>query len=45
MMKKETNPMPGRKYVGVYTQKVRIMMSQVMTFSSILQASSEIEQY
>ncbi|WP_237458422.1 helicase-related protein [Pontibacillus yanchengensis] len=39
----ETKPMPGRKYVGVYTQKVRIMMSQVMTFSSILQASSEIE--
>lgn len=39
----ETQPMPGRKYVGVYTQKVRLMMSQVMTFSSILQASSEIE--
>jgi hypothetical protein len=41
---KETGkPMPGRKYVGVYTQTVRIMMSQVMTFSSILQSSNEIE--
>ena len=36
-------PMPGRKYVGVYTQNVRIMMSQVMTFSSILQSAKEIE--
>lgn len=35
-------PMPGRKYVGVYTTTVRIMMSQVMTFSSILQSSTEI---
>lgn len=37
-------PMPGRKYVGIYTQTVRIMMSQVMTFSSILQSANEIEQ-
>lgn len=35
-------PMPGRKYVGVYTQTVRLMMSQVMTFSAILQATNEI---
>ncbi|MEH7537436.1 helicase-related protein [Bacillus toyonensis] len=35
-------PMPGRKYIGVYTTTVRIMMSQVMTFSAILQATSEI---
>ncbi|MFK2827123.1 helicase-related protein [Bacillus sp. B190/17] len=40
---KETGkPMPGRKYVGIYTQTVRIMMSQVMTFSSILQSVVEI---
>lgn len=38
------NPMPGRKYVGVYTQTVRIMMSQVMSFSSILQSMNEIEE-
>lgn len=36
-------PMPGRKYVGVYTTTVRIMMSQVMTFSSIIQSTSEIK--
>ncbi|WP_349346368.1 helicase-related protein [Priestia megaterium] len=37
-------PMPGRKYVGVYTTTVRIMMSQVMTFSSILQSTTEIDE-
>ncbi len=37
-------PMPGRKYVGVYTSSVRIMMAQVMTFSSILQSAAEIEE-
>jgi hypothetical protein len=37
-------PMPGRKYVGVYTTTVRIMMSQVMTFSSILQSTAEIKE-
>ncbi|EIJ81799.1 helicase domain protein [Bacillus methanolicus PB1] len=37
-------PMPGRKYVGVYTQTVRIMMSQVMTFSSILQSAVEMDE-
>ncbi|WP_054956760.1 helicase-related protein [Paenibacillus dakarensis] len=35
--------MPGRKYVGVYTTTVRIMMAQVMTFSAISQAVLEIE--
>jgi hypothetical protein len=37
-------PMPGRKYVGVYTTTVRIMMSQVMAFSSILQATAEMKE-
>ncbi|UZD48718.1 DEAD/DEAH box helicase [Peribacillus frigoritolerans] len=42
---KETGkPMPGRKYVGVYTTTVRIMMSQVMAFSSILQSTGEINE-
>ncbi|TCP25637.1 helicase-like protein [Scopulibacillus darangshiensis] len=42
---KETGkPMPGRKYVGVYTTSVRIMMSQVMAFSSILQSTAEINE-
>ncbi len=35
--------MPGRKYVGVYTNSVKIMMSQVMTFSAIIQSAAEIE--
>lgn len=35
--------MPGRKYVGVYTQTVRIMMAQVMTFSAIIQSLNEIK--
>ncbi|WP_075983678.1 helicase-related protein [Bacillus massilinigeriensis] len=30
-------PMPGRKYVGVFTSRVRILMAQVMTYSAILQ--------
>ncbi|WCN39176.1 helicase-related protein [Aneurinibacillus uraniidurans] len=42
--KENGKPMPGRKYVGVYTTTVRIMMSQVMTFSSILQSSTEINE-
>lgn len=41
---KTGKPMPGRKYVGVYTQSVRIMMSQVMTYSSILQSTKEIKE-
>jgi len=35
-------PMPGRKYVGVYPSTVRLMMAQVMVFSSILQGVTEI---
>lgn len=42
--KNSGRPMPGRKYVGVYTTTVRLMMSQVMTFSSILQSASEIKE-
>ncbi|MEH7590423.1 helicase-related protein [Priestia megaterium] len=30
-------PMPGRKYIGVFTSRVRILMAQVMTYSAILQ--------
>lgn len=28
---------PGRKYLGVFTSRVRILMAQVMTYSAILQ--------
>ncbi|MEI4769800.1 helicase-related protein [Psychrobacillus sp. FJAT-51614] len=31
------NPKPGRKYIGVFTSRVRILMAQVMTYSAILQ--------
>jgi hypothetical protein len=40
----EGKPMPGRKYVGVYSTTVRIMMAQVMAFSSILQSTTEIKE-
>lgn len=30
-------PKPGRKYVGVFTSRVQILMAQVMTYSAILQ--------
>lgn len=30
-------PKPGRKYLGVFTSRVRILMAQVMTYSAILQ--------
>jgi len=30
-------PKPGRKYMGVFTSRVRILMAQVMTYSAILQ--------
>jgi hypothetical protein len=33
----EGYPMPGRKYVGVFTSRVRILMAQVMAYSAILQ--------
>ncbi|PGS54244.1 helicase-related protein [Bacillus sp. AFS041924] len=39
-----SKPKPGRKYIGVYTTTVRIMMSQVMAFSSILQSTAEINE-
>lgn len=42
---KETGKlMPGRKYVGVYTTTVRIMMAQVMAFSAIAQAALEMKE-
>lgn len=41
---KDGKPMPGRKYVGVYSTTVRIMMAQVMAFSSILQSTTEINE-
>lgn len=31
------DPMPGRKYAGVFASRVRILMAQVMTYSAILQ--------
>lgn len=31
------DPMPGRKYVGVFTSRVKILMAQVMTYAAILQ--------
>ncbi|MDQ0481081.1 helicase-related protein [Guptibacillus hwajinpoensis] len=34
---KNGKPMPGRKYIGVLTSRVRILMAQVMTYSAILQ--------
>lgn len=34
---KDGKPMPGRKYLGVFTSRVRILMAQVMTYSAILQ--------
>ncbi len=30
-------PKPGRKYIGVFPSKVRILMAQVMTYSALLQ--------
>ncbi|MDF2012300.1 helicase-related protein [Priestia megaterium] len=30
-------PMPGRKYVGVFTSRVKILMAQVMSYAAILQ--------
>ncbi|WP_214772078.1 helicase-related protein [Exiguobacterium sp. s39] len=29
--------LPGRKYIGVFTSKVKVLMAQVMTYSAILQ--------
>lgn len=38
----EGRPMPGRKYVGVYTSVVKILMAQVMTYSAIMQKVEEL---
>eukprot|EP00130_Batrachochytrium_dendrobatidis_P008457 XP_006683332.1 hypothetical protein BATDEDRAFT_93097 [Batrachochytrium dendrobatidis JAM81] len=40
----EGYPMPGRKYVGVFTSRVRILMAQVMTYSAILQKVNNFEE-
>lgn len=34
-------PMPGRKYVGVFTSRVKILMAQVMSYAAILQKVEE----
>lgn len=34
-------PVPGRKYVGVYTSVVKILMAQVMAYSAIMQKVEE----
>ena len=33
-------PKPGRKYIGVFPSKVRILMAQVMTYSALLQKAN-----
>ncbi|MBD8014491.1 helicase-related protein [Planococcus wigleyi] len=33
-------PLPGRKYVGIFTSNVGLMMSEVQTFSAILQEAN-----
>lgn len=38
----EGRPMPGRKYIGVYTSVVKILMAQVMTYSAIMQKVEEL---
>lgn len=38
----EGRPMPGRKYVGVYTSVVKILMAQVMAYSAIMQKVEEL---
>lgn len=39
---KEGKPLPGRKYVGIYTSSVGVMQAQVKTFSSILQEGYQL---
>lgn len=40
---KETQkPLPGRKYVGVFTSNVGLMMAEVQTFSAILQEANQM---
>ncbi|MGI2328143.1 helicase-related protein [Planococcus sp. YIM B11945] len=38
----EGRPMPGRKYVGVYTSVIKILMAQVMAYSAIMQKVEEL---
>src|SRR5690606_35769639 len=35
-------PLPGRKYVGIFTSNVGQMMAEVQTFSAILQEANQI---
>lgn len=35
-------PLPGRKYVGVFTSNVGLMMAEVQTFSAILQEANQL---
>lgn len=40
---KETQkPLPGRKYVGVFTSNVGLMMAEVQTFSAIMQEANQM---
>jgi hypothetical protein len=39
---KEGKPVPGRKYIGVFTSKVGLMMSEVKAFSGILQEANRL---
>ncbi|WP_341201257.1 helicase-related protein [Planomicrobium okeanokoites] len=38
----EGHPMPGRKYIGVFTSVVKVLMAQVMTYSAIMQKVEDI---
>ena len=38
----EGKPLPGRKYVGIYTSSVGVMQAQVKTYSSILQEGYQL---
>lgn len=41
---KDGKSMPGRKYVGVYTSNVGLMMSEVQAFSGLLQEANRLPQ-
>ena len=43
-LKEDGKPKPGRKYVGVFTSNVGLMMSEVQVFSSILQGANRLPQ-
>ena len=36
------NPLPGRKYVGIFTSNVGLLMAQVKVFSGVLQEGNQI---